>query len=180
MSAPVQIASIVGRAVRGQETNATITSYTVQVPTKTRPAASATRTVIDFDVDFTKVSNTLRVWPYGGNDNNDLVHVKVVGCNRVRPQSDMRVDMYFPSFICEVQGTLSSALLGLAGEAVVATNFFCDIISITNGTALAFQNTADVDLAWFQCDASGFELVELIPRRGTGGDSANCLWAWVG
>lgn len=109
------------------------------------------------------------VMPYGGNDNNDIGNWKVVGWNRT-PGGQL-----IPETKCEVQGTLSSTLTGNAGLDVLATEFFCDTLTLTTGTAAIFQGTADIDPAYFRAPITGCEWFEILFDLGTGGDSLNAL-----
>lgn len=164
---------------KGQSTNSTATSFAVadSRPTTTKPAASATRTILDFSDLGLKDRNTLCVIPYGGDANNDQFAVKVYGWNVFVPKAQTGIELWIPRFICGVDCTISSSLPGIAGSEVVATEFFCDTIAASTaaGISVIRQGTADVDVAWFECDISPFQLVELRYDMLTGGDRANAL-----
>lgn len=163
---------------KGQSTNSTATSFAALVATTTKPAASATRTIIDFsEVNFRDTS-TLCVAPYGGNDNDDTFSVKVTGWKRGLPRVVTHLDLWVSFLIAEVACTVSSSLPGVAGQNVVATEFFCDTITLTNGLATIMQGTANVDTAWFQVDAGGWELIEITGDLTGSGDTQNWLYWW--
>lgn len=162
---------------KGLVANSTAASFAVadSRPTTTKPAASATRTLIERGVGFDdRVS--MCVWLYGGNDNNDVVNVKVLGWNRA--ETTAGVQQWFSAVICEVQGTLSSALLGNALMPVLATEFFCDTLTLTSGIAVLFNGTADVDIATFICGVSFYELVTIDGSLGAGGNAVNWLYTF--
>ena len=174
----VQIASTCQRLKKAQSTNSTATSFTALIPTATKPAASATRAVFDRGdaviSDPEIVQNTIIVLPYGGNTNNDVVNYKVSGWNRTYEEATGAVQ-WISTLVCEVQGTLSSSLLGTAGGTVAAAEFFCDTLTLTTGIAVLVQGTADVDIARFEANVAGYELVEITYDLGAGGDLANAL-----
>lgn len=169
--------SMVGPYQLAMTTNSTATSFSALIPTITKPARTATRAVFDKGKLGTRDLNTLVVMPFGGNTNDDIINVKVVRWIRV-PRStpaSPAVDMYVAELLAEVQCTLSSTLVGLANEEVVATEFFADDITLTKGVATIIKGTADVDTAYFMVDISGAEIVELVFDLGTGGDTQNAL-----
>jgi hypothetical protein len=174
------ISTLLTQLQKGQATNSTDTAFSVSntKATVTKPAPAATRTIISASGGV-KDGNTLRVWPIGGGDNNDVVNVKVYGWNRVLNTRNPADELWVSGIICEVQGTLSSSLPGVAGQAVLATEFFCDTLTLTTGISVLHNGTADIDQAWFECDWSGFELAEIRGDLGAGGDAMNWLWQIV-
>lgn len=169
----MQLASLVMNWRKAQTTNSTATSFSALLPTVTKPERSATRGVFDLGDQAERSQNTLLVMPYGGNDNNDIMNVKVVGWDFLK-DSGAR-GLWVPSVICEVQGTMSSTLVGVASEDVVATELFCDTLTLTTGVAVLRTGTADIDPAWFEVDVYGYRMVELTYDLGTGGDTQNAL-----
>ena len=172
------IGSVVSRLTKGQSTNSTTSAFAVAQsrPTTTEPVASATRTVIKAGGTPYKEGTMLKVTPYGGDANNDIINVKVQGWNSV-PVTGATTTLYVPHQICEVSCTLSNVLPGVAGMPVVATEFFADTLSLTQGIAILHQSAvADIDVAWFECDVSSYEYVEILFSKGAGGDRANCLY----
>ncbi len=168
------IGSLISRLVKGQSTNSTTSSFAVadSRPTATEPASSATRTVIPAKGTPYKEGATLKVTPYGGDTNNDVVNIKVIGWNSV-PGT---VPLYVPHEVCEIAATLSSALPGIATTPVVATEFFSDLVALTNGFAVLHNGAGDIDVAWFECDVSSYEYVEILYSMGAGGNQANALY----
>lgn len=175
------IQSYIGQVFRGQSTNSTDSSFAVTntKATLTRPAASATRTVIDRTASALSDANTLCVMPTGGNDNNDVINVKVTGWKTVvNTAFNTAVSQFYSGIICEVQGILSSALFGLANGLMIATEFQCDTLTLTTGIAVLHQGTADIDAAWFECDISGWDFIEVRGDLGANADTQNwLLWA---
>lgn len=163
----MEIEAVVTSLKRAQTTNSTDTSYTARRSTVTRPAASATRSV--FDVGQGPSRTTAEIWPVGGNDNNDVVNYKVVGWNKTIS------GLYVKTPICEIQATLSSTLVGVASQDVIATEFFADTITLTSGAATIRTGVVDEDEASILVDISGFELWEILYKLGAGGDVANAL-----
>lgn len=189
----MRIDSLMHQFRRGLVTNTDSNAFVVADyrPRTTKPtpaiaSGKTARVVLDWgprDAPGKQLSpreeNTLVVMPFGGNDNNDLILVKVCGWRAIAQAGDVAGDgltQYVSTFICGLTATLSSALPGNAGRSVVATDLFADTLTAT-GTAVLYQGTADVDPAMALCDVSGFELVTIDLAVSTGGDGANCLWA---
>lgn len=171
------IGSLVSRLVKGQSTNSTAAAFSVNdtKSTTTEPAASATRTVITTKGSPIKEGVTLKVTPYGGDTNNDKIEIKVIGWNS-SPVTGATATQYVSHTVCEVEATLTSALPGIAAGPVVATEFFSDGLSLTKGFAVLHTGTDDIDTAWFECDVSSYEYVEILYAKGAGGDQINCLY----
>lgn len=177
MADPTVIGSLISPLTRGQTTSSTAASFAVadSRPTTTEPVASATRTVIKTRGISSKEGVTLKVMPIGGDSNNGTLSLKVQGWNSVKGVTGATTIEYVARAICVVAATLSSALPGIATMPVVATEFFADTVSLTSGLAVLHAGTADVDAAWFECDVSSYEYVEIIPIKGTA-DRANSVY----
>lgn len=173
----VVIGSLISPLTRGQTTSATASSFAVadSRPTTTEPVASATRTVIKTRGIAGKEGVTLKVMPIGGDSDNGTVSLKVQGWNSVKGVTGATTIEYVARAICVVGATLSAALLGIATMPVVATEFFADDVTLTSGLAVLHKGTADVDAAWFECDVSSYEYVEIIAIKGTA-DRANSVY----
>lgn len=165
--------SLVSPLRLAKTTNDTATSFSALLATLTRPSRSSTRAVFDLGKPGLRSENVIVVYPFGGNDDNDIINVKVSGWNFSKDEGAR--GMWISSLICEVAATLSATLLGLASEDVVATEFFADILSLTKGKASLYQGTSNVDIAFFKAPVSGYEIVELTFDLGTGGDTQNAL-----
>lgn len=180
MSDTVIVGSLVPDLVRGQATSSTAASFAVadSRPTATKPAPSATRTVILLgdgtqDAPNKKPGVTLKVMPFGGDGDNDKIFVKVQGWNKTK------LGLWVAKTVVIVEATLTSAIPGIAGMEVVATEFFADGLAISgNGFCVLHTGTADVDAAWFECDVSSYEIVEILYAKSTGGDRCNALYSW--
>jgi hypothetical protein len=168
----MQIGVLVNPFKRAMTTNSTAGSFSANLATSTRPAASATRMVVDRDRGEDRT--TLRISLFGTGSNDQTVSVKVFGWI-----AGVANNLYVPQFICQVQGTLSSTLVGVTGEDVIATEMFADVLSLTAGIATLNQGTSDVDTAWLECDVSGYELIEVSFIVGSATD-ANGIWSFAG
>ena len=152
-------------------TNSTSGSFSALVAEAAPPGRSETRAVFStLNNQGRQRWNTLVVLPYGGDTNTDIMNVKVVGWNQTASGR-----LWVAELKCEIQATMSSSLPGLAGNDVVATEFFCDTLTLTTGVAVLYTGTADVDIAYFKVGISGFELVEILFDLGTGGNQMNAL-----
>ena len=152
-------------------TNSTSGSFSALVAEAAPPAMSSTRSVFSTQPNKGRQRwNTLVVLPYGGNTDNDIMNIKVAGWNQTASGR-----LWVPEVKCELACTMSSSLPGLAGNDIVATEFFCDTLTLTTGVAVLYTGTADVDIAYFKVGISGFELVEILFDLGTGGDVMNAL-----
>ncbi len=186
MSDTVIVGSLVPDLVRGQDTSSTASAFAVadSRPTTTKPAASATRSVITLGDGSQNAPNkkpgvTLKVMPFGGDTDNDKIFVKVQGWNKVKGVTGAATQLWVARTIVIVEATLSAALPGVALMPVVATEFFADNVAISgNGFAVLHNGTADVDAAWFECDVSSYEIVEIVYAKSTGGDRCNALFGW--
>lgn len=163
----------VRKALDANEATATSFTKTAVLPTSTEPVAAAGRFVFK-RLDMTGSDNTnIRVTPFGRNANNLTLSVKVNGWNRIGQSFGSKYE-WQSNIICQVQGTLSDALIGIAGFPVVASDLFCDTLALTYGIAVLYQGLADVDTAWFEFDAGGYEYVDILFARGTATE-ANAL-----
>lgn len=171
------VATPITRVRRALATSGVASSFTAAagLSTFTEPdVTSATRCILSRK-DVSRADNTLiRVKPFGGNNDNETISVKAIGWNRIGAQFGGPKFQWESNIICQVAGTLSSALLGLTGGRVAATEFFCDALTLTYGTAVLYQGLADVDHAWFEFFSDGYEYVELLFAVGTA-DGSNAL-----
>lgn len=174
------IEALAGPAVKAQATNSTDASFPSSLATVTKPAVSATRAVFDMGQGTNRT--TIRVTPYGVGANNQTMNVMVMGWNQVLvpgttggSTSTATKALWVSRHICEVQGTVSSTLVGVAGTDITATSLFCDVLTLTTGVAVLYQGTADADTASFIADCSTFELVEVMFKLGTVATSMNAL-----
>lgn len=164
---------------RGLAVSSTIANFTAaaQNPIGTKPTASATRAVFDRGRGRQE-RNSLVLYPFGNNDNNDQIKLKVMGWSRVIPEPQNNFQEWIGVMVAELLCTLSNAIPGVALRPVVATDLFADTISLTSGLAVLFQGTADIDLAWAMVPVDGYEIVEVLPVLGANGDGANFLYAF--
>lgn len=186
----MRIESLTHQLQRGLVTNtdnnaAVVADYraTATKPTSVLANSKTGRVVLDFGPRETpaqklgpREQNTLVVLPIGGTNDNTTLTVKVSGWRSVQPITADGLAQYVSTPLCTVAATLSINLPGNANRAVVAADLFADALTLSAGTAVLYQGTADVDPAMFLCDISGFELVTIDPFLGTAA-GANCLFA---
>lgn len=174
---------------RARVTNATDNGYPSKLITATEPAgdgssaAQATSAaVIDFGRDGPTAMNGLVFKPFGVGANNTTFSMRAIGWTRVQAAGgSLDTLVWDPTDLFEVQVTLSSVLLGLAGKVLTATDFFADTITLTGTTAIAnvtvtINSPANDRPAYIVCDGLGFEKVETIYTTGGSATSCNSLW----
>lgn len=174
---------------RARVNNATDNGFPSKLITATRPSgigdnvAQATASaVIDFGIDGPMSQNGMMVKPFGAGSNNNTASMRAIGWSRAVAQNNgLDTLVWDPTDLFEVQYTLSSTLVGLAGKILVATDLFADTITLTGTTAIANVNVtinspANDRPAYLLFDALGFELVEFVFTTGGSATSGNCLW----
>lgn len=170
------IEALTSHTVKAQSTNSTDASFPAHIPTVTKPAASATRAV--FDRGLGANCCTLRITPYAVGSNNQTMNIQIVGWNRCFSPGVTgisKTEIWIPRIACEVQGTLSSSLVGIANADIVATELFCDTLTLTSGISVLYQGTADSEIACFTCGVSAYSIFEVQFKLGTVSTSMNAL-----
>lgn len=166
--------------------NATATSFASKVPTLTEPsgdAGSATgASVIDLCPGGNGVSQASRLVlvPYGTGDADDVFAMRVIGWRCLGRGATTAI--WIPVILAELTCTMS-AVTGVAGGAVSATEYFCDTIALVSGnddiSIDIVSPTGDV-IAHAAMDLKGFQKIEfqfdMTTNNPTG---ANCLIALV-
>lgn len=153
------ITVLCAKSKKAQKTNSTAGAYTAPLATVTRPAASATRAVLD--LGQLQNPGSISVTPFGIATDGQTGSVLLFGWSQTVG------GLFVPGFICEVQATFSGNLPGLAGQDVTAAMLFASTLSLTKGGAVLRQGTAGQDTASFEADNGGYELLELIWKIGT-------------
>lgn len=170
--------SLIGLRKKGLAANSANAAFTAaqSKATITEPAASATRTIIGTGLaGGYKQGVTIKVKPFGRSADNNTIKIKVQGWSRVQEITGAPSVEWVSSIVAEVLATLSSSLPGIAGMAVTDSDLFADTLATTNGFAILHQGASNVDSAFFECDVTSYEYVEILYALGTGSE-ANCLW----
>lgn len=146
-------------------------------------AAQATASaVVPYGLDGPYSQNGMMVKPFGAGANNATASMRAIGWSRIVEQSgSLDTLVWDPTDLFEVQYTLSSTPIGLAGKVVVATDLFADTITITGTTAIAnvtvtVNSPANDRPAFLLFDAYGFELIEFVFTTGASATNCNCLY----
>ena len=122
--------------------------------------------------------SSLVVVPYCTGSNNDTFSVRVVGW-RLLGGSDRSTQLWVPVTLCELACT-ASAVTGVAGRLVAATERFADTLTITKGNAgvtLDVVSPANDTAAHALIDAKGFQRYEFLFALGTAPTDMNALVA---
>lgn len=121
---------------------------------------------------------------YGVGTNNQTFSARVIGWSPLVSSGLVSVtpdtQIWIPVPLIEVQVTLSSTPIGLAGKAIVATELFADTITITGTTANAGVNVnvvspANDTIAHLFLDLEGFMAYEVSFTTGASATSCNAL-----
>lgn len=127
------------------------------------------------------------LYPYGLGSNNNVFSLRVWGWNRYLGQ-----ELWVPHQLAELSCTLS-AFAGVAGQAILNTELFCDTISIvaTVGEPTTTANTtrdgtielyspANDQPAWAKINTYGAEILEFDFDQTTGTPTMNALYKLIG
>lgn len=174
---------------KARSVNATDTSFPAKIPTTTEPqndAGTATgASVIDVGgKDGSTAPAGLLVVPYGLGANNDGFSVRVIGWSRVKDRSTSNLlDLWVPVRLCEVACLMGTAV-GIVGSAVLATEAFCDTLTLvtnmgTQGTNVDVVSPQDNSVGHFLVSLKGVQKVELVFDNTTNTPSMNALLAFV-
>lgn len=165
--------------------NQTSTSFVSKVPLATDPVddtSTATgQATIDMRNGATLTQNALIILPYATASDNQTFSVRVIGWRRLGDSQASYI--WIPVLLCEVLCTADSTLVGLAGRLIVATEIFCDTITIvgTSGNAnvsCELVSPADgVSVAHLVVDTKGFDKTELSFSTGSSATDCNALVA---
>lgn len=170
--------------------NATDNGFPSKLITATKPAPSigsnaaqaTSPAVIQFGDGGPYSQNSLLLKLFGAGANNNTFSMRLIMWTPIVDQDQNNdVTVYDPTDLFEVQATLSSTLVGLAGKVVAATDLFADTITITGTTAIANVNVtvnspANDRPAYILVDGLGGKLIEAIFSTGGSATSCNSLW----
>lgn len=175
-------------ALATNSTNATIAAATPQVAT---PSGAG---IFDLTAGQTNslIPRKLKIIPYGvGSDANTFL-MKVIGWQHVGQLGPQSTPLWVPQPLIYLSGVLSSALPGVAGSPVPATNYFAKTITITSagvdepvitetttgvrGTAIRFSSTDATVPAWAIIELYGIEMIQFLFGLNSSATSVNSLW----
>jgi hypothetical protein len=145
---------------KARSVNQTSATFVSKVPTGTEPAGDAgTATGASvFDIAPTGASggagpNAVLVMPYAVGADNTTFSVRAIGWRLIG--SDPATLLWVPTLLVELACT-ASAVVGVAGRAVVATERFADTITLTTG-----NDDVSVDIVSPTGDVAGHALVDI-------------------
>ena len=154
-------------------TNSTSGSFPAIIPTLTEPTSDG---VFNLRNDGVFVPNAIRVMPYAIASDNDTFSMRVYAWDRVGP-----LGLWVPCVLVELACT-ASAVVGVAGGDVLATERFADTISLTTGnddiSVDIVSPTGDV-AGHAQIDLKGCEKVKFTFKITSGTTSMNALWKYL-
>lgn len=170
---------------KARSTNQTSNGYVSKVPTATEPkgdAGTATgASVIDLATGGHYSQNAVLIVFYGVGSNNNTFSCRLIGWRQVGANNAL-TDLWIPVPLFEVQVTLSSTPVGVAGHTIVATELFADTIALTGTTAnddvsIDITSPANDTIAHLVADVKGFTKIELSFTTGASATSCNALLA---
>lgn len=150
--------------------NATASSFASRVPTATQPVTVAVTSVVLAE----PWSYLLNIMPFGVGTDGTTFSIRFIGWRQINDPTLAVPRLWIPQPICELSCTLSTPQLGVATSPVVATEFFCDAISVVNGIAVVPTTAADT-AARAIIDITGYQLIEATFDM-TGATSGNFLY----
>lgn len=153
--------------------NSTEAAWASRLPTAIEPAGGG---VIPTAPDGGICQNSLFLVPIAVGNDNDTYSVRVWGWRKV---GTGRTSIWIPYLLCELLVT-SSAITGVAGSEVLATERFPDTIAVTSGTAgtdvSVFSPGGDLP-AHAVIDLKGCQKAEVTFKIVAGPTSMNALFA---
>lgn len=166
------------------QTSGTFVSKIPQIAEPIGDAASATGSSV-IDLAYNPLGNyappRVKVLPYGVGADNTTFNMRVIGWNRITIGGDPNKTLWVPVNLLEVACTLSLAA-GVAGTPVVATEFFCDILTVVTGSTLGGElalesliSTSNDTIGMIEVNMHGFQKLELSFNVGVSATSANAL-----
>jgi hypothetical protein len=163
-------------AVRSHRTNATNLTYPARIPTIVDPLGANDGVVKVGGTDNGDAMNAVRIVPICANcADDDTFTIRVLGWFKtVKPGVK---DIWTPLILCEVACKVV-AVTGVAGSAVLDTEFYCDTIgdpTIGNKNVdVKVVSPADnASIAYLEVDTVGCEYIEIIVDHGTDTGSNN-------
>lgn len=170
------------RAFKARSVNQTSNGYVSKIATGTTPngdagTATGASIITLCHEGITGVSGAV-ILPYGVGSNNNTFSMRVIGWDRIG--NDPNTLLWVPVMLLEVQVTLSSSCVGVAGREVVATELFADTIALvgTSGNpnvSCEIISPANDTIAHLTLTFKGFAKAELSFTTGASATSCNAL-----
>lgn len=175
---------------KARSVNETSANFVAKVPMATEPlddvpgvTTATSQASINMRHGATILQNGLMILPYGVGADNTTFSMRFIGWRRLGASNDpTRYIWVGPIMLGEFNCIIDSDLVGLAGRLIVATEFFCDTITLqgTSGNANISHeilSPADgVTMAHVILDTKACDRVEPSFKVGTA-TSANALIA---
>ena len=128
-----------------------------------------------------EAANNIKLWPYLLGSNNQTMLMDVVGWQVVGGALGS-TQLWWPTKLYSLTCTAGN-FPGLAGEAIIETEFFCDtlvVVDALHGIAnvnYQIHTPADDTPGFFTFDAFGFPIIEVRFHRNSSSTSCNALWS---
>ena len=179
------------RLRRARTVNATDNGYPSKVPTATEPAESQgtnaaqatsaavinTNNAIRSDGD---TQNLVQIIPFGAGSDTNTFSFRAIAWYLLSEGAAQQngTEVWIPVPLAEFQCTMSTPV-GVAGKLVVATDRFCDTITLTgttaNSTEVLITSPANDTIGHVVLDMKGAAKLELIFTTGGSATSCNAL-----
>lgn len=148
--------------VKARTANATDSSFAAKNPTSTAPSGTG---VVEVSRTGVGPADLLLVF-FGEGADNTTFDVRVIGWSPVG-------SLWVPTLIAQMSCTLS-AVVGVAGYDVTASERFADTISLGNGIAVVTNPASDAMPATALVDVAGYRKAEVVFDM-TGATNGNAL-----
>lgn len=172
--------------------NATDASFPSRVPTITDPAgigdnaAQATASAVFEARQPSGVvsQNGLLIVPFGAGSDDATFSLRVIGWRRVflpGHEGNTIYRLWVPITLVELLCTLGTSV-GIAGNAVIDTDRFCDTLSLTTGDAgvsCDLVSPNDNTIAHAVVDMKGFQRIEITTSTGSSATNGNAILAFL-
>lgn len=174
--------TVAGNWKRVRATNATDSALPARVPQAAKPSgsgASAAQATSSAVVDLAvlggggvAVQNALMLMLFGTGSDNNTLSADVWGWSRLPGDGDPDLELWVPTLLIRLAGTMSSSLPGVGSRKLASTEYLCDTLTATYDTNLAgvsygIFSPANNLPAHVVLDLKGPQLLEV--TFGTGG-----------
>lgn len=170
------------RAVNQTSTSGITIATTLVEPSGDAGTATG-HSVLEIGRPASFTQNALLLQPYGVGSDTNTFSVDVWGWRPVAPCLNDGTGRFtwVPTLLCELACTLTSGATGVAGGAVLDTEYFCDTLTVTYGNAnvsVEIVSNANNLPAHAVVTAKGFQKFELSFFTGSSATSCNALVAF--
>ena len=148
------VESQVAQWAKALAANTTQNGLGTALPTITKPVTTTSRLAIDQRTKPVGYSN-LRLLFFGRNANNLTMQTRVIGWSLVGDTGTL----WMPTLIAQITATLSSTLVGVAGNDVADTDMLADTISVDNGIGTVVAPVGDTVPAYLNVATAGHQIV---------------------